>query len=287
MHRLYNIILATFHKVNFIVTDSISSSAVTPSVSHKTFRAAVIVIGNEILSGRTQDANTQWIAEKLAPRGVLLGEVRVVEDDEQAIIDAVNALRIKYNYVITTGGIGPTHDDITVESVAKAFGVSPVLNHTAKEALIAHYGSENELNAARLKMAMIPEGAVLIDNPVSGAPGFRLENVFVLAGVPRIMQAMLSHVMTLMEQGTPYLSNTVSCHLKEGDIAHDFEILQGKYPDIIMGSYPHYRGGMLGLSLVLRGANPDMLSAATDELIALIRKLGDEPRAVSLQSRPG
>lgn len=287
MHRLYNIILATFHKVNFIVTDSISSSAVTPSVSHKTFRAAVIVIGNEILSGRTQDANTQWIAEKLAPRGVLLGEVRVVEDDEQAIIDAVNALRIKYNYVITTGGIGPTHDDITVESVAKAFGVSPVLNHTAKDALIAHYGSENELNAARLKMAMIPEGAVLIDNPVSGAPGFRLENVFVLAGVPRIMQAMLSHVMTLMEQGTPYLSNTVSCHLKEGDIAHDFEILQGKYPDIIMGSYPHYRGGMLGLSLVLRGANPDMLSAATDELIALIRKLGDEPRAVSLQSRPG
>ena len=134
---------------------------------------------------------------------------------------------------------------------------------------------------------MIPEGAVLIDNPVSGAPGFRLENVFVLAGVPRIMQAMLSHVMTLMEQGTPYLSNTVSCHLKEGDIAHDFEALQGRYPDIIMGSYPHYRGGMLGLSLVLRGANPDMLSAATDELIALIRKLGDEPRAVSLQSRPG
>ncbi len=268
------------------MSDPVFASKGVGSPGLKTFRAALVIIGNEILSGRTQDVNTQWIAEKLTPRGVVLGEVRVVEDTEEAIVSAVNTLRPNYDYVITTGGIGPTHDDITATSIAKAFGVGVILDPDARAALVTYYGSETDLNPARLKMAMVPEGSVLIDNPVSGAPGFRMGNVFALAGVPRIMQAMLQHVMTLMEQGAPYLSNTVSCHLKEGDVAHDLEVLQNKYPDIVMGSYPHYRGGQLGLSLVLRGTDAERLQTATDEVIEIIRKLGDEPRAVSLQSQP-
>lgn len=253
----------------------------TPS---KTYRAALIVIGNEILTGRTQDTNTQWIAEKLGPRGVVLAEMRVVPDEEDRIIEAVQDLRDKYDYLITTGGIGPTHDDITAASIAKAFGVPLEVNAEARERLIMHYGSADELTAPRLKMATIPVGATLIDNPVSAAPGLRMGNVFVLAGVPRIMQAMLDHVISLMSQGVPYLSNTISCTLAEGKIAEDLEILQNRYPDIIMGSYPHYRGGVLGLSLVLRGTEATELQTATDELVTLIRKHGDEPRAMSIQS---
>ena len=251
----------------------------------KTYHAALIVVGNEILTGRTQDTNTQWIAEKMSPRGVILREVRVVPDEEAAIIGAINALRDKYDYVITTGGIGPTHDDITAACVAKAFGVPLLADPEARERLLNYYGSENELTAPRLKMAQIPQGAKLIDNPVSGAPGFVIGNVFTLAGVPRIMQAMLDHAMTMMAQGVPYISNTISCMLGESKIAEDLANLQKKYPDLQMGSYPHYRGGVLGLSLVLRGTQADVLQAATEELIELIRRQGDEPRAISLQSK--
>lgn len=243
------------------------------------------MVGNEILSGRTQDANTQWIAEKLGPHGIVLGEVRVVPDIEGKIIAAVNALRPEFDYVITTGGIGPTHDDITAESIAKAFGVQTHIDDRAREMLLAYYGSEAELTAPRLKMATVPVGAKLIENPVSGAPGFMIENVFALAGVPRIMQAMLDHALTYMEKGAPYLSNTISCGLKESQVAPDFSLLQERYPAIIMGSYPHYRGGVLGLSLVLRGVDAAELQTATDELIDIIRRLGDEPRAMSLQSK--
>lgn len=253
----------------------------------KTYQAALVIIGNEILTGRTQDANTPWIAEKLAPRGVALREVRVVPDEEDKIIKAVNELRATYDYVLTTGGIGPTHDDITAASIAKAFGVGIAVNDAARERLIVHYGSADELTAPRLKMAMVPDGGILIDNPVSGAPGFCIGNVFVLAGVPRIMQAMLDHVLTMMEQGAPFLSNTVSCMLAEGIIAEDLEALQSHYPDIVMGSYPHYRGGVLGLSLVLRGTDAARLQTATDKLVAIIRHHGDEPRAISQQSRVG
>lgn len=253
-----------------------------------TLQAALLVIGNEILSGRTQDTNTHWIAEKLGPRGVSLCEVRVVPDEEGPVIEALNALRTRYKYVLTTGGIGPTHDDITTACVAKAFGVKVELNLDARTRLLNYYGgSEEELTDPRIKMAHLPVGAKLINNPVSGAPGFAIENVFVMAGVPRIMHAMLDHVMDMMEQGTPYLSNTISCMLLESKVATDLTRLQTAYPEIIIGSYPHYRGGVLGLSLVLRGTDRAKLQAATDELIMIIRKLGEEPRAISLQSQGG
>lgn len=253
--------------------------------SPKTYSAALIVVGNEILSGRTQDTNTQWIAEKLAPRGIGLREVRVVPDEEGPIVGAIQALRDKFDYVLTTGGIGPTHDDITAACVAKAFGVPLELDPLARTRLLEYYGSEDELTAPRLKMAQMPRGSALIENPVSGAPGFTIGNLYAMAGVPRIMQAMLDHVMSMLAQGVPYLSNTVSCTLPESTIAEDLGALQGKYPSIQIGSYPHYRGGVLGLSLVLRGVEPEVLQGATDDLVGVIRRHGEEPLAISQQSK--
>jgi molybdenum cofactor synthesis domain-containing protein len=249
-----------------------------------TFTAALVIIGNEILSGRTQDSNTPWIAERLTDRGIVLSEVRVIPDEDPVIISTVNELRKSYNYVFTTGGIGPTHDDITAESVAKAFEVGLVQNEEAFEMLEEHYGIE-ELTPPRAKMAMIPEGAILIPNPVTAAPGFIIENVHVMAGVPRIMHAMLDHVLGSIQAGKPILSNTVACALPESAIAEDLQRLQERYPDVQMGSYPHYRGGVLGLSLVLRGLDPDSLQNATDDLIEIIKSHGDEPRALSIKSK--
>ncbi len=248
-----------------------------------TYSAALVIIGNEILSGRTQDSNTPWIAERLTTQGIILGEVRIISDIEEEIIAAVNMLRTKYDYVFTTGGIGPTHDDITAESIAKAFGVPLERNEEAFRMLEEHYGLE-ELTPPRAKMSLIPAGARLIPNPVTAAPGFIIENVHVMAGVPRIMHAMLDHVMGMITAGKPILSNTVACSLPEGTVAEDLERLQEKYPQLQMGSYPHYRGGVLGLSLVLRGTDKDALGAATDALIEVIKAHGDEPRALSIRS---
>lgn len=248
-----------------------------------TFTAALCIIGNEILSGRTQDSNTPWIAERLTERGILLGEVRVIPDEEAVIIFTVNELREKFDYVFTTGGIGPTHDDITAECVAKAFGVPLIQNDEAFKMLEDHYGLE-ELTPPRAKMCLIPEGATLIPNPVTAAPGFNMGNVYVMAGVPRIMQAMLDHVMGVIVAGKPILSSTVSCTLTESAIAADLEDLQERYQDVQIGSYPHYRGGSLGLSLVMRATNGPSLEAATQELVEIIRKHGDEPRALSIRS---
>ncbi|MFN3828015.1 MAG: competence/damage-inducible protein A [Micavibrio sp.] len=250
-----------------------------------TFSAALVIIGNEILSGRTQDTNTPWVAERLTERGILLAEVRVIPDIEAVIIRTVNQLRELYDYVFTTGGIGPTHDDITAECVAKAFGVPLERDEQAFRMLEEHYGIE-ELTPPRAKMSLVPRGSKLIPNPVSAAPGFNIENVYVMAGVPRIMQAMLDHVMGTIEAGQPILSNTVACSLPESVLAEDLSDLATRYPDIQIGSYPHYRGGVLGLSLVLRGMNAVTLDPATQELIALIKKHGDEPRALSIKSRP-
>ena len=167
------------------------------SVSNKDlYSVAFVIIGNEILSGRTQDANTPWLAENLVSMGVVLHQVRIVPDIEDEIVAAVNELRKKVDYVFTTGGIGPTHDDITASSIAKAFGITLELNKDAYDILARHYGGEQHVTAPRKKMAMIPAGASLINNPVSGAPGFQIGNVFVLAGVPRIMQAMFDEVKT-------------------------------------------------------------------------------------------
>ena len=248
-----------------------------------TFTAALVIIGNEILSGRTQDSNTPWIAERLTERGIILGEVRVIPDEEALIIFTINELREKFDYVFSTGGIGPTHDDITAECVAKAFGVALIQNEEAFKMLEDHYGLE-ELTPTRAKMCLIPEGAKLIPNPVTAAPGFNMGNVYVMAGVPRIMQAMLDHVMGVIVAGKPILSSTVSCTLTESVIAPDLEDLQDRYPDVQIGSYPHYRGGSLGLSLVMRATNGPSLEAATEELIGIIRKHGDEPRALSIRT---
>lgn len=251
--------------------------------SPKDYRAALLIIGNEILSGRTQDTNTQWIADKMTQRGIRLAEVRVVPDQEPAIIEAVNDMRAKVDYLMTTGGIGPTHDDITAACIAKAFGTELYEDPEAYKILEAYYGKEN-LTEPRLKMAKVPKGSSLILNPVSGAPGFQIENVFVMAGVPRIMQAMLENVMEKMQGGQPILSNTVTCTLGESMIAKDLSDLQDKYPDVEIGSYPHYRGGVLGLSLVLRSKNDPRLDQATHDLIDIIRRLGGEPRALSIKS---
>lgn len=248
-----------------------------------TFKAALVIIGNEILSGRTADANTPWIAERLTERGILLAEVRIIPDVERVVIDTVNQLRAGYHYVFTTGGIGPTHDDITAECVAKAFGVALEQNDEAFRMLENHYGIEN-LTPPRVKMAFIPKGAALIPNPVSAAPGFIIGNVHVMAGVPRIMQAMMDHILGEIKAGKPILSNSVACQLPESKVADDLTALQGRYPDVDIGSYPHYRGGSLGLSLVLRSTHNEHLDLATGELIAIIRRHGDEPRAISVRS---
>ncbi|HNQ92310.1 MAG TPA: molybdopterin-binding protein [Alphaproteobacteria bacterium] len=248
--------------------------------------AALLVIGNEILSGRTQDTNTPWIAGKLNLRGIRLIEVRVVPDVEECIVEAVNELRSRAAYLFTTGGIGPTHDDITTESIAKAFGVGAIVNEEARLALLNHYRNEADLTPARMKMAHIPDGATLIPNPVSGAPGFQIGNVYVMAGVPRIMQAMLDHILPELEKGHPILSNTVTCDLPESVVAEGLTAIQNKYDSVEIGSYPHFRMGELGLSVVLRSTENNQLHEATQDVVSLIDKVGGKAFAVSVQSNP-
>lgn len=253
-------------------------------MSQQTPTAALIIIGNEILSGRTQDANTQWIADKMTQNGIRLMEVRVVPDIESSIIKSVRDVKGTVDYLFTTGGIGPTHDDITAMSMAKAFGKNLIVHPEAKQMLLNYYGSEDQLTEPRLKMAMVPEGATLIMNAVSAAPGFVIENVYVMAGVPRIMQAMLDDIMVNLRTGDPILSNTVTCGLGESMIAKDLEAIQNRYPEVEVGSYPHYRSGILGLSLVLRSTDNDALHEATGKVIEMIRKHGGEPRAISVKT---
>jgi molybdenum cofactor synthesis domain-containing protein len=240
---------------------------------NKTPTAAVLIIGNEILSGRTQDANLSYIAQKLGEIGVAVREVRVVPDIEGEIIAAVNDLRARYDHVFTTGGIGPTHDDITSFCIAKAFGLPLELNEEALDRLTRHYPT-GKLNEARRRMAMIPPTATLIDNPISAAPGFRLENVYVLPGVPRIMQAMLDGLLPFISGGPAIRSRIVATALLEGTIAADLGAVQDAFPDIDIGSYPYFRAGAFGVSLVLRGTDINRLEAATQAVVAMIEKLG-------------
>ncbi len=253
----------------------------------KNLTAALVIIGNEILSGRTQDSNTQWIATKLAEKGIKLVEVRVVADIEDAIISAINELRARVGYLFTTGGIGPTHDDITSATIAKAFGVKFELNADARNILLGYYKSEADLTPARLRMAHIPVGATLIDNPVSGAPGFRMDNVYVMAGVPKIMQGMLDNILPEIITGKPFLSNTVSCHLAESKIAETLENIQKQYESVDIGSYPHFGSGGMGLALVLRSTDNDNLHAATQDVADMVRSYGMEPTvAVKTTGKP-
>jgi len=248
----------------------------TDAAEEKIVTAAVLIIGNEILSGRTQDANLAYIAKGLGEVGVRLKEVRVIPDVAETIIATINELRAKFAYVFTTGGIGPTHDDITSESLARAFGVPWVLDPEAKRRLEAGY-RPGELNAARLRMAHVPEGATLIDNPVSRAPGFQIGNVLVLAGVPKVMQAMFDGIKHRLVGGAPVLSRSVTCALAEGIIAEGLGQLQQRYAELDIGSYPFYRRGGNGVALVIRGTDAPRIAAAVAELTDLIRALGGEP----------
>jgi molybdenum cofactor synthesis domain-containing protein len=238
--------------------------------------AAVLIIGNEILSGRTQDANLAFLAASLNEIGVRLREARVVADIEAEIVAAVNELRMRWDYLFTTGGIGPTHDDITAECIAKAFGV-PLIRHPEAEALLRAHYDPDKINEARLRMANTPEGATLIGNPVSVAPGFRIGNVFVMAGVPAIMRAMFDGIKGGLKGGAPVKSVTVPAFIAEGTIARDLGALQARFPELDIGSYPFFRAGRFGTSLVLRGTDEDKLALAAAELKTLIRTLGAQP----------
>lgn len=255
-----------------------------PSSLSADVTAGLVIIGDEILSGRTQDTNTATIATFLGDRGIQLREVRVVPDIQAEIVAAVNALRTRYTYLFTTGGIGPTHDDITAEAVAVAFGL-PFGRHPGAQArLLAHYGDETLLTPARLSMADMPQGAALIENPVSGAPGFQVENVFVMAGVPKIMAAMLDSLEPQLQGGTKQQSRTVSCVGKgEGDIAETLTSVLADHPTVTIGSYPYFRTGGSGVSLVLRGADARALDTAAEDLAARLAALGATSHVVPTQ----
>jgi molybdenum cofactor synthesis domain-containing protein len=246
--------------------------------AEKIVTASVLIIGNEILSGRTQDVNLNYLAKGLNEAGVRLLEARVIPDVPEAIVAAVNEVRARYDYVFTTGGIGPTHDDITSECVARAFGVPLILHPEAARVLEAHYQKRGlEFNAARRRMAQVPEGAELVLNAVSLAPGFRIGNVYVLAGVPQVMQAMFESLKGGLRGGRPVLSRTISCGLAEGALAEGLGAIQARHPDVDIGSYPWYRRGAYGVSLALRSPEPARLAAAGDEVAALVRALGGTP----------
>lgn len=241
--------------------------------------AAILVIGDEILSGRTQDTNTGYIARWLAQLGIPVGEARVVPDIEAEIVAAVRHLSGRYDYVFSTGGIGPTHDDITADCMAKAFNTGIHYQPSVFAAMAARYAAMNnvEFNEARQRMARIPFGAALIGNSLSGAPGFQIGNVFVMAGIPAVMQAMLEDVRGRLVAGKALSSVTVSAFLGEGTIAAGLAALQKQYPDIPLGSYPFNKEGRFGTSLVARGSDAAKLAEVKAGLVALVRAAGAEP----------
>lgn len=227
--------------------------------------AAVLLIGNEVLSGRTKDKNLGYIADYLTAMGIDLLEARVVADDETAIVEAVNALRARYTYVFTTGGIGPTHDDITSDCIAKAFGVG-ISHHPEAVRILEAFFREvgREPNEARMRMARIPDGATLILNPVSKAPGFRIGNVHVMAGVPKVMHAMMDEIAPTLTKGSPVQSRTIRFDGGEGDVAKPLKDVQDQYPMLSLGSYPFESERGFSTNLVLRGRDEAALAAATD-----------------------
>ncbi|MHC0052157.1 competence/damage-inducible protein A [Actibacterium sp. D379-3] len=232
--------------------------------------AAMLVIGDEILTGRTRDANMHYLAGELTKHGIALKEVRIVSDEPQAIRDAVNDLRAAYDTVFTSGGIGPTHDDITADNIAAAFGVGISVRDDARALLEAHYARTGaEFNDARLRMARIPDGATLIDNPISIAPGFTLDNVHVMAGVPNIFQAMVASVLPTLTGGDPLLSQTLRINRGEGEIAGPLAALAGDFPDLSVGSYPFVRNGSYGANIVIRGTDAARVDAAMTRLASL------------------
>lgn len=229
--------------------------------------AAMLVIGDEILSGRTRDSNMHHLAGELTKHGIRLAEVRVVPDERASICEAVRALAAAYDTVFTSGGIGPTHDDITAECIAEAFGAPIGVRADARAILQAHYDANGlQLNDARLRMARIPDGAVLIENPISAAPGFILGNVHVMAGVPAIFEAMVASVLPRLTGGEPILSQSLRINIGEGEIAADLGTLAADFPDLSMGSYPFVKDGVYGTNVVIRGTDAARIDAAMTRL---------------------
>lgn len=241
----------------------------------RVWTAALLVIGDEILSGRTQDKNIAQVAAWLNRQGIRLEEVRVVPDREERIVEAVNALRGCYDYLITTGGIGPTHDDITVDSIAAAFGV-PVMTHPQARSILERYYRERglELTEARLRMARVPQGADLIPNPTSGAPGVKMHNVYILAGVPDIAAAMLQALDGKLVGGKPVVSVTVSAHAAESEVAALLKAVQDEHPGTSIGSYPFYREGGFGADFVVRSEDKTLAEDCAEDLRQRLQAAG-------------
>jgi len=237
--------------------------------------ASLLIIGNEILSGKTQDKNLNYIAKKLVELGIRFAEVRVVPDIDVEIIEAVNALRGKYDYVFTTGGIGPTHDDITTECISKAFGVNMICHPEAKNALVEYYDTrpDVELNESRLRMANTPEGADLIPNPLTSAPGYKKENVFVLAGIPKIMNVMFDFAIKYLETGKIMHSKTISIKAVEGDIAEELGKIQEEFPETEIGSYPFLHEGGFAVSVVIRSLDDSKIEEAHERVLSFVSNI--------------
>jgi len=240
-------------------------------MNNKTIQASIIIIGNEILSGRTQDTNTNTLAIWLNSIGVKLSEVRVVPDIEDMIINTVNSLRKKYDYVFTTGGIGPTHDDITASSISKAFGKKYQIHKEAFKILESYY-KPGEFNEGRQKMVWMPQDAKLILNPTSGAPGFFIENVFCLPGVPSILKSMLGSLKNNIVGGEPILSHTISLRTVESEIANSLTKVQMAFSDVEIGSYPFFQAGKLGVSIVIRSEKQSKIDNCNSEILKFVKE---------------
>jgi molybdenum cofactor synthesis domain-containing protein len=240
--------------------------------------AALLVIGDEILSGRTQDKNVGQVALWLNEQGIRLAEVRVVPDQIECIAEAVNALRERYDYLFTTGGIGPTHDDITVDAMAAAFGVPVIVHPEARRILEDYYRDRpGGLTEARLRMARAPDGAELVPNPYSGAPGVKMGNVYILAGVPQIAASMLEGLTGKLEGGRPIMSVTVGARVAESDVADLLQKIEAANPGVAIGSYPFFRDGRHGANFVIRSEDGDLARRTGDELAARLKDAGYEP----------
>ncbi|PZQ58440.1 MAG: competence/damage-inducible protein A [Sphingomonas taxi] len=244
--------------------------------TERIWTAALVVIGDEILSGRTQDKNVAQIAQWLNVQGIRLGEVRIVADREAAIVEAVNDLRVRNDYLFTTGGIGPTHDDITVDAIAAALGVEVVFHPEAVAVLERHYATRGGLTDARLRMARVPAGASLIENRVSGAPGIRVGNVFIMAGVPHITAGMLDALTGTLEGGRPVVSRTIGCWVAESEVADLLRATEKAHAGVAIGSYPFFREGRTGANFVVRSPDDALVDACVADLRAALEATGRE-----------
>ncbi|UUY00043.1 competence/damage-inducible protein A [Sphingomonas sp. J315] len=243
-------------------------------MSERIWTAGLVVIGDEILSGRTQDKNVAQIAVWLNVQGIRLSEVRVVPDVQERIVEAVDAIRTRYDYCFTTGGIGPTHDDITVDAIAAALGVPVVIHPEARATLERYYETRGGLTEARLRMARVPEGGDLIPNRMSGAPGIRVGNIFIMAGVPHITAGMLDALTGTLEGGQPVVSGTIGCWVAESEVADVLRATEKAHAGVAIGSYPFFREGRVGANFVARATDPALVEACLADLTAQLEAAG-------------